>query len=260
MLGVRKAVSDMDFCINIKKIVAIEAVNPVINLDGHQEKSFNKAELPKLDDLKPMQRRRLSPFAKLAIHCALEVTKNENQSLVSVFSSRHGDLHKTSTMLHDLALGEDISPTAFSLSVHNAVAGLFTIFTKNTQASTTVSAGKDTFMMALVEAYIRLKTGKHEQVLLVHSDQSLPSPYSQYADELQVDHAVALILTKDSNVGQRLSVKKYNNGSTATRTSDTSLGELPQALSFHRWFSDIKKTQELTMLDKQWKINRSNIE
>jgi hypothetical protein len=259
MLGVRKAVSDMEFCINIKKIVAIEAVNPVINLDGHQERSFNKAELPKLADLKPMQRRRLSPFAKLAMHCALEVTKNENQSLVSVFSSRHGDLHKTSTMLHDLALGEDISPTAFSLSVHNAVAGLFTIFTKNTQASTTVSAGKDTFMMALVEAYIRLKTGKHEQVLLVHCDQSLPSPYSQYADEVQVDHAIALILTKNSNLGQRLSIKKLKNEST-TSTSDNSLGELPQALSFHRWFSDIKQTQELTMLAKQWKINRSNIE
>ncbi|WP_114325594.1 beta-ketoacyl synthase chain length factor [Candidatus Colwellia aromaticivorans] len=247
----------MDFCINIKKIVAIEAVNPVINLDGHQERSFSKAELPKLADLKPMQRRRLSPFAKLAMYCALEVTKHENQPLVSVFSSRHGDLHKTSTMLHDLALEEDISPTAFSLSVHNAVSGLFTIFTQNTQASTTVSAGKDTFFMALVEAYIRLKTGKHEQVLLVHSDQVLPSPYSQYADELQVDHAVALILTKDNFVGQRLSIKKYNNISV---TSDDSLTELPQAVSFYRWLSDMTKPQELDMVANQWKINRLNNE
>jgi len=257
MLGVRKAISDMDFCINIKKIVALEAVNPVINLDGHQERSFSKTELPKLADLKPMQRRRLSPFAKLAMHCALEVTKNETQPLVSVFSSRHGDLHKTSTMLNDLALGEDISPTAFSLSVHNAVAGLFTIFTHNTQASTTVSAGKDTFLMALVEAYIRLKTGKHEQVLLVHSDQVLPSPYSQYADELQIDHAVALILTKDNVVGQRLSINKYNNISV---TSADSLTELPQALSFYRWLNDTTKPQELTLLAKHWKINRLNNE
>jgi len=247
----------MDFCINIKKIVAIEAINPVINLDGHQEIAFSKTELPKLDDLKPMQRRRLSPFAKLAMHCALEVTKHEKQALVSVFSSRHGDLHKTSTMLHDLALGEDISPTAFSLSVHNAVAGLFTIFTQNTQASTTVSAGKDTFLMALVEAYIRLKTGQHQQVLLVHSDQVLPSPYSQFADELQIDHAVALILTKDDLAGQRISIKKSNNISVS---SVDSLTELPQAVSFYRWLNDIEKPQELTMLANQWKINRLNNE
>jgi hypothetical protein len=250
----------MDFCINIKKIVAIEAVNTVMNLDGHQERCFSKAELPTLADLKPMQRRRLSPFAKLAMHCALEATKFESQPLVSVFSSRHGDLHKTSTMLHDLALGEDISPTAFSLSVHNAVAGLFTIFTKNTQASTTVSAGKDTFMMALVEAYIRLKTGKHQQVLLVHCDQSLPSPYSQYADELQVDHAVGLILTKDDFSAQRVSIKKHNNGNMASIVSANSEIELPQAVSFYRWLSDTTKTQELTLLANQWKVNRLNNE
>lgn len=247
----------MDFCINIKKIVAIEAENSAKNLDGHHERSFSKAELPKLADLTPMQRRRLSPFAKLAMYCALEVTKNEVKSLTSVFSTRHGDLHKTSIMLHDLALGEDISPTAFSLSVHNAVAGLFTIFTQNTEASTTVSAGKDTFMMALVEAYIRLNTGKHEQVLLVHTDQSLPSPYSQYADELQIDHAVALILTKDDSAGQRLSIKKYINGNV---TSGDNPIEIPQALSFYRWFSDMTKPKELIMLANQWEINRLNHE
>ncbi|WP_019028219.1 beta-ketoacyl synthase chain length factor [Colwellia piezophila] len=246
----------MDFCVNIKNIIIIEAQSSVVNVEGFQEKSFIKADLPKLAVLKPMQRRRLSPFAKLAMHCALDVIKDETQALVSVFSSRHGDLHKTSTMLHDLALGEDISPTAFSLSVHNAIAGLFTIFTQNRQASTTVSAGQDTFMMALVEAYIRLKTGQHEQVLLVHCDQALPSPYAHYADELQIDHGVALILTKDDFTGQRLSIKRVNSGSLTGSPADDNVMELPQAISFCRWLNEPSKPKTLMMPGHQWKIDR----
>jgi len=242
----------MEFSVNIKKIISLDAASFSLGLDN--ERAFDKANYPKLEMLKPMQRRRLSPYAKLAMHCALQITADETGALESIFSTRHGDIHKTSDMLHDIALGEDISPTAFSLSVHNAVSGLFTIFTQNTLPSTTVSAGKDTFMMALVEAYVRLNSGQSEQVLLVHCDQALPKPYIQYADELQIDHAIAMILTKDKDCGEAISFKRLEEGSVAL--NDDRVEDLPQGIAFSQWFEKVPKERELILSNTCWKVSR----
>lgn len=165
---------------------------------------FDKPQLPKLAWVSPMQRRRLSPFTKMALHCAYEAGQ-EFSNIDVVFSSRHGDLHKTSTLLDDLAEHNPLSPTAFSMSVHNASAGLLSILTRNKSASNTVSAGRNTFMMALIDAYARLCSGNCEQVLLVHCEQALPSEYLSFQDEKQIDHAIAFVMEKNSTDGIKLS-------------------------------------------------------
>ena len=244
----------MEFTVNIKKIAYVNARN---NQTGDKQvHQFDKSELPSLSALKPMQRRRLSPYAKLAMHCALEVTENENNQLMSVFSSRHGDLHKTSDMLGDISAGEALSPTAFSLSVHNAVSGLFTIFTQNTQPSTTISAGKNTFLMAMLEAHIRLKTGEREDILLVHCDQALPEPYLKYADEAQIDHAIALVLTKDSSVATTsINLVQLDNKNMGVALKNKLNTELPQAIAFSQWFNQADK-KELLLNDPYWLVTR----
>ena len=87
--------------------------------------------LPQLTTIPAMQRRRLSPFAKVALHCALEASAEHQANIPCVFSSRHGDLHRTTKLIENIALSKDLSPTQFGLSVHNAAAGLFSIFTGN---------------------------------------------------------------------------------------------------------------------------------
>ncbi|WP_082627241.1 beta-ketoacyl synthase chain length factor [Colwellia sp. TT2012] len=74
------------------------------------------------------QLRRLSPFSKIALHC-LDMPAALKQNLPLIFASQHGDLAKTITLIKDAALGENLSPTKFSLSVHNATTGLFSIAT-----------------------------------------------------------------------------------------------------------------------------------
>ena len=234
------------------------------NTDGMQKKS---PVWPKLEFVPAMQRRRLSPFAKIALYTAenalsaastlaetsvseapelemseLEISKQLAQIDI-VFSSRHGDLHKTSTLLTDLAAEQDISPTAFSTSVHNAVPGLYSILKQNKQAINAISAGKDSFFYAFVDAYARLKSGRANKLLIVHVDRELPELYSQFQDEQQVDHAVAMVVTLTptpatiANIDINFSTfSGADNGDKQGVQQDTAELNLPAALCFINWF------------------------
>lgn len=194
---------------------------------------FEKEQLPKLDWVVPMQRRRLSPFAKMALYCAYQASAEIAEPLPSIFCSRHGDLHKTSILLADLVQSESLSPTAFSLSVHNAVSGLFTILTKNKQATNTVVAGSNTLLMAIVDGYARLNSGHADQLLVVHCDQALPDIYLSYADELQIDHAVAFIISRESVSPHSIEVDINDLTSAVGQMSSN----LPQALKIEEWLT-----------------------
>lgn len=81
------------------------------------------------DKIPAMMRRRMSKLSKIAVQVAAELSEGEDIGY-TVFSSRHGELERTVQLLQDILSGEDASPTAFSQSVHNTAAGLFTIATK----------------------------------------------------------------------------------------------------------------------------------
>ncbi|MEO2268484.1 beta-ketoacyl synthase chain length factor [Pseudoalteromonas pernae] len=148
--------------------------------------------------VKPMQRRRLSQFAKMILSCAHSVNPNE-EPIPIVFSSRHGDLHKTSDLLEQLVENEPLSPTQFGLSVHNAVVGLLSILTNNKAPITAIAGGMDSLSSALCEAYIQLHSGVTDKVMIIHADRELPNLYKEFADELQCDHCIAFILEKPLN-------------------------------------------------------------
>jgi len=152
-------------------------------------------DLPPLKQIPPMQRRRLSKFAKLSFHCILESLGDNISDIPCVFSSRHGDLHKTAKLIEDVANKNDLSPTNFGLSVHNAVAGLYSIFAKNKEAMTAISAGEDSLMMAIVDAYAKLESQKLERILVVYTDQVVPEQYSQFVSKNEETVVIAFVLT-----------------------------------------------------------------
>lgn len=187
---------------------------------------------PKLGFVPAMQRRRLSPFAKMALYVANETLGAEQQALPVVFSSRHGDIHKTSGLLNDLAQEQALSPTAFALSVHNAIPGLYSILTKNKQAINAIAAGKDSFFMALLDAYARLTAGVCQQVLVIHADQDLPRVYDNFVDEQQIPHALALIVSL-APVSESASLVDLSFS--ASEGTDETFAALPGALTFADW-------------------------
>ena len=169
-------------------------------------------DLPALKEIPAMQRRRLSKFAKLTMQCVLDVVSDEQSDLPCVFSSRHGDLHKTSKLIEDVAQKSDLSPTHFGLSVHNAVAGLYSIFSNNKQPMTATSAGEDSLLMALVDGYAKLESQQLDKILVVYTDEVVPEKYSAYVSAAEKTMSVALILSrKESDHGFELSFKPQKN-------------------------------------------------
>lgn len=175
-------------------------------------KPLNQAtQKPTLKQIPAMQRRRLSPFAKMALHCALEAGEGYLESVPSVFASRHGDLHKTSKLISDVAAKESLSPTQFGLSVHNAVGGQFSIFTGNKAPLSATSAGEDTFFSAIVDAVCKLHTNDYAQILVVYTDEVVPSIYQPYVAQEEVSIATALLIERPSQDRPTYSLKVSSN-------------------------------------------------
>lgn len=144
-----------------------------------------------------MLKRRLSPLAR-TVFCAASQCISENKQIPSVFSSSHGELAKSFAMMEMIEAGEDISPTAFSLSVHNAIAGLFSMVYKNKQPTTVVAPGEEGIAAAFIEAIGLLQEGQ-EEVLIVFYDEPLVAFYPSAPFKLSTDNSCAVALTVSKN-------------------------------------------------------------
>ncbi|KPZ73731.1 MAG: beta-ketoacyl synthase chain length factor [Pseudoalteromonas sp.] len=154
---------------------------------------LNLADLD-LSWVAPMQRRRLSPFMKMALH-TMHQAQGEYQQLAVNFSSRHGDLPKTSQLLHSLVEQEPLSPTAFGLSVHNAATGLFSIIAKNKAPMNAIAGDQDSIISAMIDGFARVHSGIEQQILIAHAESVLPDEYLPFSDEQQIAHSVSFVLS-----------------------------------------------------------------
>jgi hypothetical protein len=116
-----------------------------------------------------------------------------------VFASQHGELHYTVALLKALAAREPLSPTTFSLSVHNAAAGMFSMLRADPAASTALAAGGETLGHALMESYCQLDADPERPVLMVYADAPLPAEYSEFAERPQSARAIAVLLSRGAS-------------------------------------------------------------
>jgi Beta-ketoacyl synthase, N-terminal domain len=112
-----------------------------------------------------------------------------------VLASRHGEFSHVLGILKNLAARELPSPAAFSMSVHNALAGLLSIHLGNTRGHTALAAGLDTFGFGFIEAVAHLVEQPNEPVLLLFGDEPLPGEYDVFGgDDVDLPLVVALAL------------------------------------------------------------------
>jgi hypothetical protein len=124
-------------------------------------------------------RRRVTPIGQAALRAAYPLARANARY---VLCSRHGEFQRTLGLLRSVANREESSPAEFSLSVHNALAGLLSIATGNHVGHTAIAAGVDSFGFGLVEALGCLVEQPEEPVLLVYFDEALPAPYDELPD------------------------------------------------------------------------------
>ena len=134
-------------------------------------------ELSAIEYIPAMQRRRLSRLAKLALNSAMQTLDTHKVDYI-VWVSQYGDEAKTLNILADVLREQTPSPTQFSISVHNAISGLYSILCQDATPATSLAGSWND---GLIEAYAWLKTRPEaRQVLLVYYDEALPDIYIEH--------------------------------------------------------------------------------
>ena len=191
-----------------------------------------------------MQRRRMSRLARMALSCALDVAADGDIDY-SIFCSQHGEVVRTRDILSSISEGIEISPTAFSQSVHNTSSGLYTILTKSNHASTSIASGANSFAHAWLEAESYLAANPTHTVLLVDFDEIIPEEYHGYSVQVEADHALAMLLKASEKGGIGLS-----------RDLSAAENPLPQGPQFLAWLQAGSESLALGADGQGWRWAR----
>jgi Beta-ketoacyl synthase, N-terminal domain len=199
--------------------------------------------------LPTMLRRRISVIGQRAFRASYALS--EQRIARFVFCSRYGESDRTLRILHSLAAKEPVSPADFSLSVHNALAGLLSIAWGNTAGHTAISAGADSFGYGLLEAVACLKEGSTDSVMLVYFDDLLPQPYDEVADGAETCVALAMLLKPpgDHDHEFALALEPRNRAAKAQSAS-------AQSLDFIRFMLSNEHERRSTGERTQWRWQR----
>ena len=159
------------------------------------QKDLSNNALPDVSFVDSTLRRKLSALAKISLKVANDCA-GEISGVHLVYASRHGDLNRTTTMLVDLVDEQQLSPTAFSMSVLNAFAGVYSISKNEQLPSTSLSSGESSFGFGLLEACMQLKSDPQTPVLFVYSDEPAPPVYGVLNEAFDA-HAIAILLSNE---------------------------------------------------------------
>lgn len=166
---------------------------------GGRESALPTAR-PSAAILPPNERRRAPESVLLAVEVAEQAVATSGRGateLACVFSSSHGDQAITDYMCATLAQAPDeLSPTRFHNSVHNAPVGYWTIATSCHATSAAVSAHHESFAAGLLEAAVQV-VSEQRPVLLVCSDIAGRGPLGQVTGCSEA-FGCALVLSPES--------------------------------------------------------------
>ena len=95
---------------------------------------------------------------------------------------RYGETARCLDLLVAQVRGEPLSPTAFALSVHNAMGAMIALVREDRNNSSAIAAGRMTAAAGVTEAVALLDDGARVVDLVVY-DAPLPGNYAPFADE-----------------------------------------------------------------------------
>ncbi|HET9836033.1 MAG TPA: beta-ketoacyl synthase chain length factor [Rhodanobacteraceae bacterium] len=175
--------------------------------------------------LPPGERRRAPESVLLAAEVAGQACAaagREAGSLPCVFASTQGELSITDYMCATLATApQELSPTKFHNSVHNAPAGYWTIAAQCTAGSSAVTGYHASFGAGLLEA-VALAIADDTPVLFAAYDIGASGPLMEMARATRA-FGVAVVLTPGGDALPRISI--------ATRNADAAVTPAPACVA-----------------------------
>ena len=209
-------------------------------------------DTPALAEVPAMQRRRIERLGRMAIQAACWCEEDNDDARVPlVFASRHGDVARSVELLNSLADDQALSPTAFGLSVHNAVAALYSITRGKRGNYVALAAGKTTAEAACAEAFALLADGAAE-VRVVCYEAPLPLAYADFRDEPDPFFAWCWRIAAAGRSGARMGLEWEQ----AAGAGDTPAGTLPHGLDVHRFLLAGQPRLDFTANGQRWRWSR----
>jgi len=210
----------------------------------------DRQEQPECLSLPPMQRRRLSRLARMTMEVASPLCGDDEQ-LPFVFASRHGETTRTFNLLGDVAGEQPLSPTQFGLSVHNAIAGQWSLLRGQRGESVAIAGEADTFEHAMLEASTLLAAGA-SSVLTVIAEEVPPDAYDGWITDVPFSYAVALRLGRaDAAAGEGWRLDLLPHG------GDMPPCRWPHALDFLRAMQTAVPSLQHAWKRRRWQWQRS---
>ncbi len=116
-------------------------------------KATEEEPLPDVGFVPPLIRRRMTPIEKITLYL-IRATLHGDPPMPVVFASQHGEWSQTHKLLAALWNDREVSPAAFTSSVHNASLGIASMVMTGKQPYTAVAARERTLEAGLLEALI----------------------------------------------------------------------------------------------------------
>lgn len=154
-------------------------------------------------------------------------------------------------MLESLACHDPVSPTSFSLSVHNAIAGLFSITRSDQANNVVISARQHLVENALTEACGILHDGA-KQVLIIVYNNVLPTVYENFSDREEHVFAWAWLIEKPNKEKGIISLSLSANEEKELPQKTS----LPDELDILRFFVMQEKRIIFTSSRQRWVWSR----
>lgn len=203
---------------------------------------------PAVAAMPAMLRRRAGFFGKMALEVAYQCL-GERTGVPVVFCSRHGEVGRAVDLLGELARGEALSPTAFGMAVHNAIAGLFSIARTDRANQIAMAGAGASVEHAVVEACGLLADGVPEVLLLV-CDCPLPEALSHFQDCDEQPFAWAWLMSAAGERAMGLALDASPDG------ADASASGAPGALDVLRFQLSRSRVLERTVGPQRWTWSR----
>ncbi len=159
-----------------------------------------RVDKPDLGSVPALQRRRLGSLARVVFHVLDQCARTGANEPV-IFSSCMGEIQRTYGILQSMAAQEPVSPGAFSLSVHNAIAGQWSLIRGIEAPMLALSSPSNSPVPALLEAAGILKEGNYPSLNVVFYDERLPVFFSPFLEGPAAPIALAMHLVQENAAG-----------------------------------------------------------
>jgi len=140
--------------------------------------------------------RRLDKFGR----CVLATVRECLQTLPTpsyhamLLVSRYGNLPLLESLLADIDRDNPLSPTAFTHSTHNRLAGFISTTDNFTGITGASACMRDSFAMTMLEAMILIDEAPERRVLVVCCEPEIPERYRALVASFWIPHAGAFLL------------------------------------------------------------------